>query len=124
MLRMKAGGAGSIDQHHIDATADAGLQMRQGRQVADVLRQDNREHAPQLACSARVDRADTGMRVRRPHEHGVGDRSIKRNVVDVAAVPGDQALIFAAEHGVADVDAAARYPFGRFVDRHRLRLSR
>ena len=105
---VKARRAGTIDQRDIDAVAaDSGRQVGQGRQVADVSRQQDRKHAAHCLRCAGVDRADARMRMRRPHEHGVRDRPIQLDIVDVAAAPGGEADILPPQHMVADMDAAA-----------------
>ena len=78
-----------------------------GGRSADVSRQQDRKHAAHCFCCAGVDRADAGMRMRRPHEHGVRGRPIQHDIVDVAAAPGGEADIFPPQHMVADMDAAA-----------------
>ena len=108
VLAVKPCRARSIDQRDVDAVAaDSCRQVRQGRQVADVIRQQDSKHAAHCFCRAGVDRADAGMRMRRPQEHGVRDRPIQHDIVDVAAAPGGEADIFPPQHVVTDVDPAA-----------------
>ena len=74
-----------LDHPAADQAADLG--------VGDVLAGEDRDHARHRLGGRGVDALDLGVSVRRAHEVRVG-RACERQVVDIAARAGEEAMIF------------------------------
>ena len=69
--------------------------MRAGEQALEVARRIDADHAGRLACVGDIDALDACVREWAAHEMGVRG-ALPREVIDVVAMTGDQARVFAA----------------------------
>jgi hypothetical protein len=113
----------------LDVGGVAVADMRQRPQPVgfDILGRQYREHPGHRACCRGIDRAHPGMRVRRSHHDRVGLAG-QVDIVAVAALPGQEALILAPPYrlpdpGLADLADRRSVHRGGYAGKDRKHLS-
>ena len=87
---------------HVVGVGRIGKMRHTDMAVGEIILSDERgDHAWTAARRRRVDRHDTGMRVRSAHEYGIG-LTRQRDVVGVIAAPAHKAQIFEPRQSAPD----------------------